>query len=398
MSVGTGMMPPVDDLERITGLLLHAATSARVREPVLRELTGPAFAGRQRLVDTAADLVLLEVVARLLRRGWQPYDVHRITVRRADAEAAMLAADAVAAELDRRPAATVQPRWREQLERIGATVWWQGGEPRLSQWARRAGCGPTHALSRAVKALAVLATLPALPDLPLSSARAGVDEKMLARVRALLAKAESTQFPEEAEALSAKAQELMSRYSFEQALVSPARPGGSARRFWLDEPYLAAKSALVTAVAAANRCRAVSYEKLGFLAVVGHEVELDIVELLATSLLVQATEAMLAAGRRVGRGGQSRTRSFRHAFLLAYASRIGERLGEADSAASAGVADERLLPVLARRSQEVDALFADLFPTVGRRTHSVSNGDGWHAGRAAADQARLTVERRRLPG
>ncbi|GAB3007542.1 DUF2786 domain-containing protein [Amycolatopsis acidiphila] len=388
----------MDELEQITGLLLRAATSVRVRDPVVRELTGPAFAGRGRLVDTAADLVLLEVVARLLRQGWQPYDVHRITTRRADAEAATLAADAIAAELDRRPAATVHPRWIDQLDQIGAAVWWQGGEPRLSQWARRRGCAPAHALSRAVGALAVLATLPALPELPLPSpSREGVDEKMLARVRALLAKAESTQFPEEAEALSAKAQELMSRYSFEQALVSPARPGGAARRFWLDEPYVGAKSALVTAVASANRCRAVSYEKLGFLAVVGHEVDLDIVELLATSLLVQATEAMLAAGRRVGRGGQSRTRSFRHAFLLAYAGRIGERLASADSAVSAEVGDERLLPVLARRSREVDVLFADLFPKVGRRTHSITNGDGWQAGRAAADQAKLTVERRRLP-
>ena len=37
------------------------------------------------------------------------------------------------------------------------------------------------------------------------------DEKVLGRVRALLAKAESTTFPEEAEALTAKAQELMAR-------------------------------------------------------------------------------------------------------------------------------------------------------------------------------------------
>ncbi|GAA5164321.1 MULTISPECIES: DUF2786 domain-containing protein [Amycolatopsis] len=384
------------ELEDISNLLLHAAMSARARDPVVRELTGPAFAGQRRLVDTAADLVVLEVVARLLRRGWQPYDVHRIVLRRGDGETASLAGDAIAAEVARRPAATVDRRWREQLVRIGAEVWWQADRPRLTQWAERHGRSPEQALSRAVGALAVLAPLPPLPELPLpSGAREGVDEKVLARVRALLAKAESTPYPEEAEALSAKAQELMSRYSFEQALVEP-RPAGAARRFWLDEPYLAPKASLVTAVATANRCRAVSYEKLGFLAVVGHEVDLDFVELLATSLLVQATEAMLAAGRQVGHGGQSRTRSFRHAFLLAYAARIGERLGEAASAAGAEVADDRLLPVLARRSQEVDALFTALFPAVGRRKHTVSNGAGWHAGRAAADQAKLTLERRRL--
>ncbi|GHF65005.1 hypothetical protein FHX82_006175 [Amycolatopsis bartoniae] len=381
------------ELEEVTTLLLHAATVPPARKSVVRLLT---TSGEERLVATAADLVLVEVVARLLRRGWQPYDVHRITLRRADARAAALAGEAVAEEVSRRPAATLDPRWREQLARVGAEPWWQGDRPRLTQWAERHGRTFTQALSDAVGALAVLATLPALPELPLpAGSREGVDEKMLARVRALLAKAESTPYPEEAEALSAKAQELMSRYSFEQALVQP-RATGAARRFWLDEPYLAAKASLVTAVATANRCRAVSYEKLGFLAVVGHEVDLDIVELLATSLLVQATEAMLAAGSRVGSGGRSRTRSFRHAFLLSYATRIGERLREADTTATAEVADSRLLPVLARRGEEVEALFVSLFPTVARRTHTVSNGEGWHAGRAAADQAKLTLERRRL--
>jgi hypothetical protein len=381
------------ELEEITGLFLHAATGVRVRDPVVRQLAGLAD---QRLVDTAADLVLLEVVARLLRHGWEPSDIHRIACRRADAGAVALAADSIAAELDRRPATTVPPRWRAQLDQIGGSVWWRADVPRLSQWAERHGHSHTKAVSRVVGALAALVTLPALPDLPLPDApRPGVDEKMLARVRALLAKAESTAYPEEAEALSAKAQELMSRYSFEQALVDAGRRGqGSARRFWLDEPYLSAKSSLVSAVASANRCRAVAYEKLGFLAVVGHEVDLDIVELLATSLLVQATDAMLAAGKHTTHTGQSRTRSFRHAFLLSYAARIGERLSEADRVTSEQVADERLLPVLAQRTREVDALFEQMFPNVGRKTRSVSNGAGWYAGRAAADRAKLNVDRR----
>jgi len=380
----------------MTELLLRAAAAARIRGRVVRE---PVFDERRRLVATAADLVLLEVVARLLRRGWQPWDVHQIALRRAGPEAASLTDDTVAAEVDRRPSAAVHPRWREQLERMGAVVWWAPDRPRLSQWAQRHGHAHADAVVWSVGALSVLGPLPSLPELPLPAGPVeGVDAKMLGRVRALLAKAESTSFPEEAEALSAKAQELMSRYSFEQALVAPpARSAGSARRFWLDDPYVGAKSSLVTAVASANRCKAVSYEKLGFLAVVGHEVDLDIVELLATSLLVQATEAMLAAGRQVAAGGRSRTRSFRHAFLLAYASRIGERLAAADRSTSESVSDERLLPVLTRRREEVDALFAELFPTVGRRTHTISNGAGWQAGRAAADQARLTVDRTTLP-
>ncbi|MDQ0380221.1 DUF2786 domain-containing protein [Amycolatopsis thermophila] len=365
-------------------VLLCDAAQRRLGELAARELAGPAY--DDRLIDRAAELALREVLARLWRTGWQPRDVHQIALRRLGRQGVALTVDAIAG-----CAAAAR---RDQVAAIGAEVWWSPQEPLLGQWARRHRVERVPALLAVLAVLEALLPLPRLPEMPAPSAPArGVDEKVLARIRALLAKAESTSFPEEAEALSAKAQELMSRYAFEQALVSgPAAGAGSARRFWLEQPYLGPKSSLVTAVATANRCRAAFYAELGFVALVGHEVDLDLVELLSTSLLVQANEAMLAAGRR------ARTRSFRHAFLLAYAGRIGERLDEADRAAGDAVADSRLLPILARRRQEVDTLFTQLFPHTLRRTTTVSNGEGWAAGRAAADHARLTVERARLGG
>lgn len=55
------------------------------------------------------------------------------------------------------------------------------------------------------------------------------DDRVLARVRALLAKAESTEFPDEAEALLAKAQALISRHAIDRAAVAgETRPGGGA--------------------------------------------------------------------------------------------------------------------------------------------------------------------------
>nr|MDQ3763897.1 DUF2786 domain-containing protein [Actinomycetota bacterium] len=227
--------------------------------------------------------------------------------------------------------------------------------------------------------------------------RRGVDQKVLARVRGLLAKAESTTFPEEAEALSAKAQELMSRYSLERIVGDSAAsaPGSdphpaAARRLWLDNPYVAAKAMLVGAVAEANRCRTVLSEKLGFTTVLGDEVDLEIVELLSTSLLVQATRAMVSAGSHTTRTGRSRTRSYRQSFLLAYATRIGERLATARDAGAAAMPDPAgLLPVLAARERVVDELFESMFPGTVSRSFSVGNAAGWHAGRAAADLAVL---------
>jgi hypothetical protein len=273
----------------------------------------------------------------------------------------------------------------------------------------------------AIEALSLLMTLPTLPRiLPLPGTavaggghRRNADPNVLARVRALLAKEESTEFPEEAEALSAKAQELMSRYALERALVD-AEAGDAepitARRLWLDAPYVGAKSLLVDAVASANRCRTVLAEKLGFVTVLGDDVDLDAVETLTTSLLVQATRAMISAGRQTTRHGVSRTRSYRQSFLVAYATRIRERLQAAtteamseteaamarqhpDADGSGASASSRLLPVLAARERAVDDLCDELFPKLVTRRTSVSNAAGYHAGRAAADLAVLDAGR-----
>lgn len=168
-----------------------------------------------------------------------------------------------------------------------------------------------------------------------------------------------------------------------------------ARRIWLDPPYVGAKTLLVAEVGSANHCRTVSSEKLGFVTVMGDDLALDAVEVLATSLLVQATRAMLAAGPHQGIDRRPRTRSFRHAFLLSYATRIGERLRDtAEHAEDAAGTD--LVPVFAQREQAVEQLFGELFPSVARRSFSAGNAAGWGAGRDAADRAVLRAERRAL--
>jgi len=225
-------------------------------------------------------------------------------------------------------------------------------------------------------------------------------------VRALLAKAESTDFDEEAEALSAKAQELISRYALAQLLdqqsrAEPAaRPGSVvARRVWIDAPYVMAKALLVDAVASANRCRSVVSEQLGASTVIGAADDLDWVELLSTSLLVQAGRAMLRCGRHTDGRGTSRTRSFRRSFLVAYASRIRERLAATTAAAaeqSSGAA--RLVPLLRRRSEQVDEARDRMFPELVVRETTISNGRGWAAGRAAADLALLDGDLRPVAG
>jgi hypothetical protein len=227
------------------------------------------------------------------------------------------------------------------------------------------------------------------------------DDRALRRIRGLLAKAESTEFAEEAEALTAKAQELMTRHAVDAALLSvghPARSDVGTRRVHVADPYVRAKMQLLAAVAEANDVRLVWYQGLGIANLVGSRTDLDAVELLFTSLLLQVAQGLTAAERQAARGSGSR--SFRRAFLLGYAQRVGERLQAARHRATTEAVAERgadLLPVLRSRREAVDSALAELFPQVrtSRNRSSVDAG-GWYAGRAAAERADVGQRRSSL--
>ncbi len=217
--------------------------------------------------------------------------------------------------------------------------------------------------------------------------------RQLARVRALLAKAESTTYEAEADALTAKAQELITRHALERLLAradaGETTSSVATRRMWIDAPYVMPKAMLVNAVAGANRSKVVISEELGFVTLLGDPRDLTDVELLSTSLLVQADTAMLRQGRQQRGGGTSR--SFRQSFLISYANRIGERLRASAETALAETDRERLLPVLRAATQEVDREFQRLFPATRQKAAKAYDVAGWNAGRVAADLAQLDV-------
>ncbi|WP_424183823.1 DUF2786 domain-containing protein [Actinokineospora sp. G85] len=332
----------------------------------------------------AATMALAHSLELLWGRGWLPADVAAVAPKRVRA----LLLDAIAHESARHAPAALHPLWRAQLADLGIP-------------GREQAEFTDESLDLAVELLAALMVLPQLPRLvqPPGSATTtdpgpgGVDRRVLARVRALLAKAESTAYPDEAEALSAKAQELMARHAFERAVLDadhPHPPTAGARRLWLTGPYQTPRAQLVAAIAQANRCRSVFYAKLGCVAVVGHETDLEIVEVLTASLQLQATQALRHTPT------PDRTRAFRHAFLTGYAHRIHTRLTTATTYATSG--DTRLVPVLTTRQQAVDLKFATLFPHIRTHRPSISNTTGWTAGHTAATLADLTPPRPRIAG
>jgi hypothetical protein len=317
-----------------------------------------------------------------------------------------MAADMISSEMRAYAPATVDARWAVQVSSLTRGIWWGNDADYLSAIQGSDVRAPYEIALELFHAFAHLRALPSVCPLPGTARAAGpgvaalgeADERILGKIRALLAKAESTEFPDEAEALSARAQELMAKYSIDRALVaaqagSKDEPAGC--RLHVDNPYESPKASLLQTVAAANRCRAVWHKELGLSTVVGFRADLDVVELLFTSLLVQANTAMLRSGAKRDAHGRSRTRAFRQSFLVAYSVRIGERLsdvaGHVEQEATAQAGGQSLLPVLARRRQAVDDAVNDLFGdalTEGRGVHA-TDSEGWYSGRAAADLATL---------
>lgn len=344
-------------------------------------------------------------VGELWEHGWQPADVDRLVVSRLGSDEARLARWAVASQS--RAYETLgrasQPGWMAQLERIGARRDWPAGSPYL----RQLGGDWPDALAAAVTLMALLMALPRLPRLVDPPGRwssgaltegPSVAPATLGRVRALLAKAESTTFDAEAEALTAKAQELMARHRIDRAVLEHDLQGSRSapigRRIAVDDPYAEAKALMLGEIAAANGCQAVWSKGLGFTTAFGFADELDAVEELFTSLLVQATVALRREGSKLDRDGRSRTTRFRRSFLVAFGVRIGRRLRET-VAATVTAADAEtsvaLVPILAERDAAAKRAASAAFPEAGLVSPPASDVEGWYAGTLFGDLADLGI-------
>jgi hypothetical protein len=392
----TGLAPVDPGPRASVAALVHdaLATADHRRLVALAERIVAMPGWRAALDGTASALV-----AHAWNNGWQPRDLVRTFTRDRNATDRSWMVAAIATESrSYLGTAFVDPGWRAQLVEIGAH---DGSAPTATSVVDWSGGDHVAAVLVMISRLRWLAALPSLPCLmpppqawtvpPAASAERPADA-VVAKVRALLAKAESTDFPAEAESLTAKAQELITRHAIDRAVLAV---GGDdehpiARRVPIDEPYAGAKSHLLAVVARANGCRTVATDALGFVTVFGYRDDVDTVELLHSSLLVQATRAMAGLARDEPAGSRVRSRAYRRAFLFGFAAQIGRRLHEA-AARETREAEARvgstLLPVLASRQEQVVAEVSRVFPRLVSKRISVSDGAGWAAGSAAAMHA-----------
>lgn len=216
-----------------------------------------------------------------------------------------------------------------------------------------------------------------------------------ARVLALLAKAESTEYPEEAEAFFAKAQELMARHSIDEAMLAAAGTAGTAdpssSKVVCRAPYATGKAILLNEIAGANNCKAIRIAKSGGNQVIhlfGFPEDLRNTEALFVALSAHATRELLNAEVPP----YETARAFRHAFLVGFGGRIGQRLAAAQRTARAGYEAETgrsTALVLADRSVAVRDAFTAEYPRTTTASTSTSSGAGARSGSAAADRANL---------
>lgn len=229
---------------------------------------------------------------------------------------------------------------------------------------------------------------------------------VLARVRKILAKAEDpAATPEEAETYTAKAAELVASYGIDRALLAEHVPESDIvgdRVVVMDAPYARDKASLLGAVAQALRCQAVHREryvgpgsasKQISLHLFGYASDLERVEVLYTSLLLQATTQVM----RTTAPAFESTAAFRRSWLAGFTAAVAGRLREAErraateaeTAAPAAGPGRSVELVLLDRTRAAEAAMHSTYPHLTNGRRRTLSGSGGRSGFSAGQRADL---------
>ncbi|WP_433389136.1 DUF2786 domain-containing protein [Micromonospora sp. KLBMP9576] len=218
-----------------------------------------------------------------------------------------------------------------------------------------------------------------------------MSDAMLSKVRKLLAQAEDPACtPAESAAFTAKATELIARYGVDRALLAardPATDPVGDRVVEVVAPYARDKAGLLAAVADPLRCRCVRRRAgAGFaMHLFGFASDLERVELLFTSLLVQAAHGLAGAGVPVG----AHVAAFRRSWLAGFAQVVGGRLRAAEAGAVAEAGAPSVALVLADRSDRVRHRVTEVYPRLRTAAPRRLAGGGFGSGAEAGHRADL---------
>ncbi|HEY2688338.1 MAG TPA: DUF2786 domain-containing protein [Streptosporangiaceae bacterium] len=225
--------------------------------------------------------------------------------------------------------------------------------------------------------------------------------RLLDRVRKLLAKAEDESVtPPEAQALTAKAAELMAKYGIDRALLAADRPETdqpSNRMLDVDNPWARVKAHLLCGLGSALRCQCIMLHTTEGLKVhtFGYSSDLERLDMLYTSVLIQMWHGL--AGAQVPAWSRS-PRAWRRSWLLGFATAVITRVRAAEYAAAcqatdpAAASSSRAALVLADRAQVIRGEAERAYPLT-RTARVTYSGTGYRDGYAQGQRADIGTTR-----
>jgi hypothetical protein len=232
-------------------------------------------------------------------------------------------------------------------------------------------------------------------------------DALLDRVRKLLVKAEAAGVtPEEAQALTAKAAELMAKYGIDRALLAAERPETDRpadRVIDIGNPWARVQAHLLCGLASALRCQCVILPHGGpgtRIHMFGFSSDIERADVLYTSVLLQMWQGLAAT--RLPDRVQS-VRAWRRSWLLGFATAVVGRVraaeeGAARQAAGPGEgAGSRTALVLADRTEVITRSLRHAYP-VTRTSRVTYTGNGYGTGYSEGQRADIGGARLRRNG
>ena len=222
-------------------------------------------------------------------------------------------------------------------------------------------------------------------------------DRLLDRVRKLLAKAEADGVtPAEAQALTAKAAELMAKYGIDRALLAARRPetdAPSSRLVDIYNPWARVQAHLLCGLAGAMRCQCIllpSGDGDQRVHIFGYASDIERADVLYTSVLVQMWHGLIATEVPAR---ASSVRAWRRSWLLGFSAAVTARVQAAEDRAeriASRVTTDDPAPkaalVLADRSLVIRQNVAAAYPQT-RTARLTYTGSGYGAGFRKGQQA-----------
>lgn len=228
-------------------------------------------------------------------------------------------------------------------------------------------------------------------------------ESVINKIRGLLAKAESTEYEAEAEALLDKATSLMASHRVSEAMLAEA--GKAAEDPMVVQKvtigtWTVSKTHLLINIGQAFGCHTTreSWGNKKALQVIGHQSDVETVVALMTHLEIQLDRALLAQ-KGWDKGDTRRVRAnFARAWCLRVAERVEEHYATAvkEAVQDQGGSSSSVALVLRDRSLETDDFFEETQgykPRYRTSNLNLTDRSAFGAGRAAGNRADIGAGR-----